>query len=428
MTSWPFQTSYWIDPAPPRLPQLDEKITCDVVIIGGGFAGLWTAYHLKLAAPDVKVVMLEAEHCGFGASGRTIGVPGPHAPDAEGELKAALGLDGLRRFTQVQLATYEAWAACIESEGIECDFERIKAAWVVTHDEGMRYVKELAVAYEEGGFPFGRLDREQACGVLGIDALGGLSFDTDTRGFIQPFKLVRALREKALSRGVEIYEDTVVTALEAGPPAVATTPRGEVVAERVVVGTNAYSEALGLTGGFQQVHHAYCIMTEPLDDTQYDALGTLGWESGGYPLVNQLDPGTLLWQGYRMMKDHKLLYSTGGVFEQPEGVVLENENIAAVERVHRDLVERFPALSDVDIECAWGAAIDVSANFYPVVGPLKEAENVLVALGFSGHGIVPTFAFGKMLTDLILARDDDPDLTWLRTVYRDISEHRDRLL
>ena len=66
MTSWPFQTSYWIDPAPPRLPQLDEKITCDVVIIGGGFAGLWTAYHLKLAAPDVKVVMLEAEHCGFG--------------------------------------------------------------------------------------------------------------------------------------------------------------------------------------------------------------------------------------------------------------------------------------------------------------------------------------------------------------------------
>ena len=428
MTNWPFQTSHWIDTAPQRLPELDEKIACDVAIIGGGFAGLWTAYHLKLAAPDVKVVLLEAEHCGFGASGRTIGVPGPHAPDAEGELKTLLGLDELRRFTQVQLATYEAWAACIEREGIDCDFERIKGAWVVTHAEGMQYVNDLALAYEEGGFPFSRLDREQACAVLGIDVLGGLAFDTDTRGFIQPFKLVRALREKALSRGVEIYEDTVVTALDAGPPAVLATARGEVVAERVVVATNAYSESLGLAADFQQVQHAYCILTEPLNDTQYEALGALGWESGGYPLVNQLDPGTALWQGYRMMKDHKLLYSTGGVFEQPEGVVLENNNVAAVERVHRDLVERFPALGNAEIACAWGAAIDVSANFYPVVGPLKEAENVLVALGFSGHGIVPTFAFGKMLSDLILSRDVDTDLAWLRSVYRDLSEHRERLL
>ena len=428
MTSWPFQTSYWIDPAPSRLPELNEKISCDIAIVGGGFAGLWTAYHLKCAAPDVKIVVLEAEHCGFGASGRTIGVPGPHAPDAEGELKALLGLDGLRRFTRVQLAAYAAWAECIEREGIECDFERITAAWVVTHEEGMRYVNDLALAYEEGGFPFGRLDREQACDVLGIEALGGLSFDTDTRGFIQPFKLVRALREKALSRGVQIYEDTAVTALAPGPPALATTEHGEVVAEHVVVATNAYSEALGLAAGFQQVQHAYCILTEPLDDTQYNSLGVLGWKSEGYPLVNQLDPGTLLWQGYRMFKDRRLLYSTGGVFDQPEGVVLENENVAAVERIHRDLVERFPALADADIECAWGAAIDVSANFYPVVGPLKEAENVLVALGFSGHGIVPTFAFGKMLTNLILGRDDDADLSWLRTVYRDISEHRERLL
>lgn len=399
MTALPYRTSCWIDRDPDRRPTLETDVACDVAIIGGGFAGLSVAYHIKQAAPDANVIVLEADFCGAGASGKSQGIPCPHTPDDQGILRKVLGPEGLRRYCQLEIELFDQHEAFIREQHIECEYERSKAAWVVTTDAQQAYAERLVGAYDEGGFPYRRLSQDEARHALNIPVAWGIEFGTDVRADFNPYAFTRGLMERVLESAVTVYEGTPVREIKAGiGPTTLETSGGAVVADHVVVAANAYAANFDLVADLVVPQRAYSVLTAPLGDREAEQVG---W-SGEHRLINEIDPG-FLFRAHRFMRDGSLFFVIGGdSFDHPTGSILQNDNESALRLVQKELVARFPLLAEVPLTAAWGAALDVSATHYPLIGRLTSAENIYVAIGFSGHGIVQAFQSGPMLRGLIL--------------------------
>jgi glycine/D-amino acid oxidase-like deaminating enzyme len=370
---------------------LEGDLDADVCIIGGGYTGLWTALALKEREPSARVVLLEAVTCGSGPSGRNGGfVHGYWASLAE--LVALMGQEQALQLARAGEQIVPAVRALDDDVWLrEGGMLMVSAA--PGQDAAVDHAVEAAAA---AGAP------EQAV-PLDVDAVAqrvrspffrrGVFFPDGAT--VQPARLVRALRRRVVAAGVELHEHSPA-AFRDGE---VTTPRGRVRAPEIVVAINAAATGWRPVSRHVTNFGSYVVLTEPVPDL----LEEIGW-TGGEAIVD----GRMFLHYFRTTNDGRVLMGSGsgpiGFRGKLDDRFISDRPTAA--RAEHGLRRLLPGLGEARIERAWGGPIDVSADHLPFFGTVPGTRRVHYGLGYSGHGVGPSWLGGQILASLALGRED----------------------
>ncbi len=397
--------SHWLGEAlavdDDRAPALDGDCRADVCIVGGGFTGLWTAIGLKERDPGLEVVLIEKDSCGAGASGRNGGFVLSWWAKLTSLIKICGGEEGVR----LAKASAEAVAEIgrfAEANGIACHYRHDGWLWAATSEVQIgAWEATIDAAERFQCYPFKRWSPEEVARASGSDRhLAGVY--EPTAASVQPALLARGLRRVALERGVRIAEGTAMTGLQRGRPPRVLTDGGSIVADKVVLATNAWSIA------FAEIRQAILVVSSDVVGTAPvpERLRQIGWDDG-----MAISDGRMLVHYYRTTTDGRVVFGKGGMsgiqpFGGKLGRRLDGRSSIAGEVAHW-FKWTYPALADVPIESDWTGPIDRSKSGLPVFGSLSDCPDVLYGVGFSGNGVGPTLLAGRILASLALGRRDE---------------------
>lgn len=375
------------EPAPDCGP-LTEQTRADVVVIGGGLTGTRTA--LGLAEAGVNVVLLEARGLSFGASGRSGGQCNPIWRATPDDLADRLGGACAERLVEATLGCADALFADIERYGIVCDHEQ--NGWVqAAHSKGnIQSLERLAQGWQAAGGKIQMQDRAQTQRSTGSQAYG-FSLLHERGGFVQPLSLARGFAHTAMRFGARLFEHSPAQKIapEAGKWRVST-PSGSVLAEKVVIATNGYTDHLW--PGLQQTYFplvSISFATAPLSDNlQKSVLPNA---------VTLADTRRAIYYS-RYDRDRRLIFGCVGSTEDPAV-------LGGIKRLKRGLRIVFPQLEDTEIETFWGGTIAVTPEMMPHLH--EPAPGVLAAIGFSGRGIAMTSVMARAVVQKLLGAGDD---------------------
>ncbi len=406
---------FWLDTdaRPQPLPPLARDLEADLVVVGGGFTGLWTALQAKERDPDRHVVLLEANTVGWAASGRNGGFCAAslthgydngesHLP-AENERLAALGRENL-----------DAIEAAVSRYGMDCEFERTGELDVATEDYQVPGLRE---AHDpDAGFVF--LTQEELATVVKSPTYKGALWDSQEVAMLNPAKLCWELLRVIRDLGVEVYEGTKVTdvsdrkqtvAVSTEPVSGAATAAGAatITAQRVALATNVFPSLLKRASLRTVPVYDYALMTEPLSDDQMAAIGWEGRQGIG-DCANRF-------HYYRLTADNRILF--GGwdaVYHYGRQVSWKyDQNQATFETLARHFYETFPQLADVKFTHKWGGAIDTCSRFFAFFVTAYDRK-VAMAAGFTGLGVGASRFAGTVMLDLLSG--EETELTQLEMV------------
>jgi glycine/D-amino acid oxidase-like deaminating enzyme len=374
--------SYWHETAGddlrPRAP-LDGDRDVDVAIVGGGLTGLWTARYLADADPTLRIVVIESEVCGFGASGRN-----------GGWCSALLPMDAPDMAAAMRHTVDEVGRAAAE-DAIDCHFAKGGTLTLVTNPAQERRVRAEA---DHDGYEW--LDAAEAASRFAVPGVLGAAYTPDCAA-IHPARLVRGLAAAVERRGVDIVEQT--RAMRILPGAV-TTDRGRVRAEVVLRCTEGYTPRI--RGHRRQLIPIYSLMiaTEPLSDEWWDEVGLRRRETfaDGRPLhiYGQRTADGRFAFGGRGAPYH-FASRIEPSFDRDAGVFTE------IERALRQLV---PQLGDAGITHRWGGPLGVPRDWRASVA-FDRVSGAGRAGGYVGDGVSTTNLAGRTLCDLVLGRDTE---------------------
>ena len=380
-------------------PLLQNDIDVDVAIIGGGFTGLSTAYHIKKAEPNLKVALLESEVIGYGASGRNGGFN--------------MTLFGLTlSITALRFSKQKAKEAQLYMEravdylrdlvtelDIDCDYEHPGFLRVATSEKyKKRILHEMELAHMLGLEGIEWLDEVQTQEQIKSPLYIGAWWEPRC-GILNPAKLAWGWADVIRPMGVEIYENSPVAeiARENGRMRLAT-PNGSVLADKVVMATNAWSHF------FKELKHkqvpvwTHIVMTEPLEETHFKEIG---WRNR-----QGIEDARNLVHYYRLTIDNRLVMG-GRDVSLSYGLDMEHDmNPVIFEGLKDDVRELFPVLKDIKFTHEWGGPVSVPLDMAPAIGYAGD-KNVVYSLGTVGHGVSMTQLNGRTVADLILEKKTD---------------------
>ncbi len=390
---------YWFDDPhrPEPLAPLDGPGDADLVVVGGGYLGLWTALLAKERDPARDVLVLEAEGCGHAASGRNGGFCEASLTHGFGNGRARWpeDLDTLLDMGRENLAGIER---TIADHQIDCDFIRAGSLAVAKQPHQVSGLREEYDEMRAHGVAATWLEREELRGRVDSPTFLAASHDPDS-AIVEPARLAWGLRSACLSLGVRIAEQTRVTAVNAvGAGVEVTTPYGPVAARHVVLATNAFPPLLRRLRLMTVPVYDYALMTEPLTAEQRAAIGWSGREglsdSGNQFVYSRTTrDGRILWGGYDAIY-HYASAIRPGYEQRPE----------TFEVLARGFAATFPQLDSVRFTHAWGGIIDTCTRFTAFYGTALGGR-VGYALGFTGLGVGATRFAGDVLLDLLEGAD-----------------------
>jgi glycine/D-amino acid oxidase-like deaminating enzyme len=381
---------------PPR-PPLTGDTDVDVAIVGAGFTGLWTALALRSLAPDVRMVVLEANRAGFGASGRNGGWCLAELAAGDERWEAMAGGGGADRMHDAMVDTLGEIHSAIDQFAIECDWARSGALYLARN--GGQEVRLRAQA----GRHLRWLDAAEASDRVGAVGVRGALFDPHV-ATLHPGRLVEGLADAVERSGTAIHEDTPARAVSRRQ---VLTDRGTVTADHVVLATEAYTTRL--PGHARDLVPFYSLMvaTEPLPD---DLLARVGmadrpaFADGRYRVIY----GQRTADGRIAFGGRAAAYRFGSRIDRAV-----EQDPEAHRLVHRTLVELFPFLAEVQITHRWGGVLGVPRNWTPFVGP--DRAGLYRAGGYVGEGVAASNLAGRCLAHLIAGTGDDlTTLPWVR--------------
>jgi glycine/D-amino acid oxidase-like deaminating enzyme len=405
---------YWLEEVGEvgALPELVGERNTDVVVIGGGYTGLWAAWQLKELEPEAQVTLLEADICGRGPSGRNGGFCNsmwfslPNMRQRWGDAAALAvaraardAIDGVGDFCR--------------DEGVDAWFRHRGYLQVSTAPAQDRVWEEsLRVCRELGEDCARALTPAEVAERCASPSFRGGAFYPDA-ATVQPARLANGLRQRLLEAGVEIHERSavrrLVTAADFHPPGVgsksaapvcACTDGGTVRAGAAVIAIGGAAKAPGAPlRNALTVTSSHIVLTEPVPDL----LEEIGWTGG-----ECITDGRTLIDYFRTTPDGRIAFGWGGgriaMGARLHGRAEVDPDVIAV--AARRLREYFPGLVERKLTHAWGGPVDVSPTHLPIVVPLRD-EHVFAAAGYTGNGVGPSYMVGKALASLALDRRDD---------------------
>jgi glycine/D-amino acid oxidase-like deaminating enzyme len=407
-------TPYWLDDPrrPDALDPLTSDTSADLVVVGGGYLGLWTALLAVEREPGRDVVLLEGQTCGHAASGRNGGF-------CEASLTHGFG-NGLARWPE-ELATLlrlgrenlDGIERTIGAEGIDCDFVRAGALSVATLPEQVAGLATEQAEAAEHGHGLTLLDAVATRARVDSPTYLGALHDPDS-AILEPARLAWGLRDACLRRGVRIFENTRALRLRRAPAGTVRgrievhTATGAVNARRVVLATNAFRPLLRRLRLMTVPVYDYALMTEPLSPEQRAAIGWAGREGVG--------DRTNRFHYYRTTRDHRILW--GGydaIYHFASGQKPAYEQRPETHQVLADhFFTTFPQLEGLRFTHRWGGVIDTCTRFTAFHGTAYD-DQVAYALGFTGLGVASTrFAAEVALDQLAGAGTERTSLRMVR--------------
>ena len=393
----------WLDQAygdefSPTTPLAGEA-RADVAIIGGGYVGLWTAIELSKRAPGLKVVILEQNFCGAGASGRNSGIVMSWWSKIRALEKVAGTNEAVRLARASEAAIGELGAFC-KRHCPEAQFLRGGWTWVATSPAHVGAWEDVVRRCAElDSPPFVGLSAQDLASRTGTFVhLGGV-FES-TAATIHPGFLVRGLRRTALDLGVHIYEKTRVGAITWNRPAVLSSGEGRVVADKVVIATNVWAAAIPGLRRRLSVIASDLIATAPIPGR----LTELGWVHG-----EAIIDARQKIRVYRTTGDGRITFGRGGGGLAYASFIgsrfkASPRHAAVTARYFRRV---YPMLGDVEISHNWSAAVDMSPSGLPMFGRLGRHRNFVYGVGWSGFGVAPSLVGARILASLVLDVADE---------------------
>ncbi len=389
--------SFWFDSLPepvrPLEPQ-DFSDEIDVAIVGAGFTGLWTAYYLKQAQPELRIAMVEAEVAGFGASGRNGGW-------CFGESAGMYDLlekdpDRAMPLVRAMFDTVDEVKRVCDAEGIDCHFARGGTLSVAHTAHHARQLEAEVAKLHQLGFTdadYQWLPETEARRRVNTRLNHGAQHFKHGAA-IHPARLARGLAAHLQSMGVVIHELTPVSAIA---PGMVETNRGPLRARKVVRATEAYTESL--RGQQRRILPLYSLMvaTEPLPDHAWAEIGLAQRETF-------TDGRRMIFYGLRT-QDGRLAFGGRSGYDYGSGWTrFVTRDHPGVKRVGRTLHEVFPLLADYRLTHGWGGVLGVSRRWRPAVC-FDPATGIGSADGYVGDGVAATNLAARVLRDLMLERE-----------------------
>lgn len=380
---------------------LPGDIDCDVAIMGAGFTGLWTALYLLQADPTLKVVVLEKEIAGFGASGRNGGWCSALFPWAADQLAQTYGFDAAVAIRHAMVETVAEVGRITEELGIDCDWAAGGTITIArTQAQLDRANEELAAAARFGVDQLSWL--EPSAAPKFSQSLGAV-FDPGCAR-VHPAKLVRGLALALERLGGTIYEQTEVTSFHEG---VAQTSRGQVRARFVIEALEGYRSNIRQLRRRSIPIYSLMIATEPLPDVVFDEIGL---DHG----VTFADFRHLLVYGQRTADNRIAFGGRGAPYHFASRVRREYDLVEKIHgRLELGLRQLLPQIGDAKITHRWGGALGVPRDWMASVG-LDSKTGIGYGGGYVGDGVGTSNLAGRTLADLVLGRETElTKLAWV---------------
>jgi glycine/D-amino acid oxidase-like deaminating enzyme len=392
---------WWLEEAglPSPRPSLRAETDADVAIVGGGYTGMWAAWFVSELERDARIVLLEAELCGTGPSGRNGGFATSMWPKLHA-LRDRFGATAALRLARASEAEVDAIGTWCEQNGVDAWYRRagyLQVSTAPARDDAWRRAcdacAELGVPH--ACRPQSRTEARARCDSPAFRA--GAFYPAAAT--VQPARLALGLRARLLERGVAVFEGSLVRRIRSGRGLSLLTDSGRVRAGAVILATGP---SLAAHPGLRRrltVASSHLVITEPVPDV----LEEIGW-TGGEAITDSR--ATIHY--FRTTPDGRIAFGWGGGRVAPGARIrgrAEVDRRVTVE-VERALVRTFPPLRSRRLDHAWGGPIDISPTHLPVIGSVGS-DRVHYAFGYTGNGVAPSRLVGRALASLALGRRDE---------------------
>jgi glycine/D-amino acid oxidase-like deaminating enzyme len=384
--------SMWLDMPRPSYGALSGSVTADLLVVGAGYTGLWTALHAAQRNPDQKIVLVDAERVGWAASGRNGGFVDASLTHglANGKARWPKEIEKLEAMGRDNL---DGMQADIARLGLEAEWQRTGMLTVATEPHQVDWLSEAADDGEGRFLTQGEVRSE----VSSPTYLAGL-FSPESTAIVHPAKLAFELARACAEAGVRIYERTNVTSMESAGAAIRfAAGNATITAGRAVLATNVFPSLIMRNRLRTVPVYDYVLATEPLTDAQLDRIGWTNRQGIG-DCANQF-------HYYRRSADNRIVW--GGYdavyhFGRRVKPAYEDRS-ASYRRLAAHFFITFPQLDDVRFSHRWAGAIDTSTRFCPHWG-LAHAGRVAYVNGFTGLGVGAARFAADVCLDLLDGR------------------------
>ncbi|ODA33606.1 FAD-dependent oxidoreductase [Veronia pacifica] len=398
---------FWLDDpdAPKAADKLTSDVSCDLLIVGAGFTGLWAAIQAKEADPNRKVIIIEAGTAATGASGRPAAILSTSVMHGLSNAQRLFPND-ISRLEELGKQNIDGFRDAIDKFKIDCDLEWSGELTVAVGEAGMADVEKEYSLYGEYGHDVELLNKESLEKEITSPLFNGGVWSKQRSGIVNPAKLAWGLRRAAGELGVTVYEYTPMVSSELTTNGVqVATPEGKINANKVLLATNAFAAGDKRIKRRVAAIRDRIVVTEPLSPEQ---LALIGWEhrQGIYDTRTQLNY-------MRLTKDNRILFGgrLGYFFNNdtdPSADKLANAYLPLVENFYRT----FPMLRDISFSHAWSGPIGLTTRMAVHYQSYHQGK-MLYAGGYSGFGVTAS-RFGARVA---LAKLDGEDTEETRMAF-----------
>lgn len=382
----------------------------DVLVIGAGYTGLTCAREIRKDDKTKRVMVLEANEIGFGASGRNGGFNMTLFGVEPEVTLLRWGKEKTREAQAYMQRAVQYVKDLIESENLDSDYEHTGMLRVAYSDKQVRRLKKtyqlLSDITKPGSFEY--YDGEEIHKRLNCPHAKGAIYEPET-GILDPTKHVRSLKKLAEREGAEIYENTKVIGISRqGAASIVQTDLATIKAKKLVIATNAWTHTLKSSPKVANVQApvwTYQIVTEPLTPEQ--------WQSIKWGERMSIEDNRQLVHYMRVTKCGRITMGGGSIgveYNDQKMNLWKNEKIWG--DLERHLKWMFPSLTDVKVHYKWGGCVSANVDMTPEVGFIGDG-NIIYSTGCIGHGVSLTQLNGRLIADLVLEKETSLTKFWI---------------